>query len=80
MAPDRSKAGGNRNRPDILTDPRAIQRVHLDHYQIASRQTVVKTIKDTPITDLFDVEVDKASPDFTAGQSLVWESSSVVQN
>ena len=72
MAPDRSKAGGNRNRPEILTDPRAIQRVHLDHHQIASRQTVVKTIKDTPITDLFDVQVDKTSPDFTAGQSLVW--------
>ena len=72
MAPDRSKAGGNRNRPDILTDPRAIQRVHLDHHQISSHQNVVKTIKDTPITDLADVEVDKTSDDFAAGQSLVW--------
>jgi len=34
MAPDRSKAGGNRNRPDVLTDPRANQRVHFKHYQI----------------------------------------------
>jgi hypothetical protein len=72
VAPDRSKAGGNRNRPDVLTDPRAIQRVHLDHHQISSHQNVVKTIKDTPITDLADVEVDKTSDDFAAGQSLVW--------
>ena len=72
MAPDRSKAGGNRNRPDVLTDPRAIQRVHLDHHQISSHQNVVKTIQDTPITDLKDVEVDKTSDDFAAGQSLVW--------
>jgi len=72
MAPDRSKAGGNRNRPDVLTDPRAIQRVHLDHHQISSHQNVVKTIQDTPITDLKDVKVDKASDDFAAGQSLVW--------
>lgn len=72
MAPDRSKAGGNRNRPDVLTDPRAIQRVHLDHYQISSHKNVVKTIQDTPITDLADVEVDKTSDDFAAGQSLVW--------
>ena len=72
MAPDRSKAGGNRNRPDVLTDPRAIQRVHLDHHQISSHQNVVKTIQDTPITDLKDVEVDKTSDDFATGQSLVW--------
>jgi len=72
VAPDRSKAGGNRNRPDVLTDPRAIQRVHLDHHQISSHQNVVKTIQDTPITDLKDVEVDKTSDDFAAGQSLVW--------
>jgi len=76
VAPDRSKAGGNRNRPDVLTDPRAIQRVHLDHHQISSHQNVVKTIQDTPITDLQDVEVDKTSDDFAAGQSLVWSGDS----
>ena len=72
MAPDRSKAGGNRNRPDVLMDERAIRRVHLDHHRVSSHQTVKTTIRKTPVTDLADVQVDKTSDDFAAGQSLVW--------
>jgi len=48
MAPDRSKAGGNRNRPDVLMDDRAIQRVHLDHHRISSHANVVAEIGKTP--------------------------------
>ena len=48
MAPDRSKAGGNRNRPDVLTDERAIQRVHLEHHRISSHANVVAEIGKTP--------------------------------
>ena len=48
MAPDRSKAGGNRNRPDVLIDNRAIQRVHLDHHRISSHANVIAEIGKTP--------------------------------
>jgi len=48
MAPDRSKAGGNRNRPDVLMDDRAIQRVHLDHHRISSHANVISEIGKTP--------------------------------
>lgn len=72
MAPDRSKAGGNRNRPDVLLDDRARLRTHLDHHNVSSHDFVFKEIRRTPITDLFDVEVDKTSSDFSEGQSLVW--------
>ena len=48
MAPDRSKAGGNRNRPDVLLDPRANRRVHLLHHGISSTQNVVDQIGRTP--------------------------------
>ena len=48
MAPDRSKAGGNRNRPDVLMDERAIRRVHLDHHRVSSHENVVTEIGKTP--------------------------------
>ncbi len=48
MAPDRSKAGGNRNRSDVLLDPRANRRVHLLHHGISSTQNVVDQIGKTP--------------------------------
>lgn len=48
MAPDRSKAGGNRNRPDVLMDERAIRRVHLDHHRVSSHENVVTEIGRTP--------------------------------
>ena len=48
MAPDRSKAGGNRNRPDVFADPRTNPRVQYQHYGIATQQGVVDEIGKTP--------------------------------
>ena len=71
MAPDRSKAGGNRNRLDKVTDDRANLRVHLEHHGIASQQGVVRIIGASSIGDLADVDTTTEVP--VRDQSLIWD-------
>ena len=76
MAPDRSKAGGNRNRPDVLADDRANLRVHLEHHGIASQQGVVRIIGASSIGDLADVDTTTDAPEVSQG--LIWNGTSWV--
>ena len=48
MAPDRSKAGRNRNRLGVFIDDRVIPRVHLQRHGISTKENVIAEIGKTP--------------------------------